>query len=355
MATKHEELEEYYRNQMRLGQVSAGQQLPAETEIAEQFCVSRHTVRQALATLEQEGYIRKVRGKGSFFSGILPQKKQKNIAVLTTYISDYIFPSIICGIEQELRERGYNLLLFNSNNQLSVEQECLKRIAENPMIQGVIVEPCQSAGNRLEKSFLDMFSSGVKQCLTIHTKYRNYDSACVSVDDEEGGYQQTKYLLDLGHTEIAAVFKVDDMQGIHRRAGYLRAMREYGVAVREEFLGEYVSDNQGVYLSDYRKRIVTAQNRPTALVCYNDKVALRMIDEMRNDGIACPQELSIVGFDDSGLAVSSDVKLTTIRHPKQELGIRAAKCMIDMIEGRIERPEYQYRAELIVRESAMRI
>lgn len=124
--TKHELIENYYISLIEENKVSAGDQLPSENEIANLFNVSRHTVRQALTYLVQEGWIYKERGKGSFYSNKKTNEVKKNVAVLTTYISDYIFPKIISGIEEELRRKGYNLLLFNSNNDIENERRCLR-------------------------------------------------------------------------------------------------------------------------------------------------------------------------------------------------------------------------------------
>ena len=93
--TKHEIIEKYYINLIEENKVSSGEQLPSEHEIATLFNVSRHTVRQALSYLVQEGWIYKERGKGSFYSNKKTTEIKKNVAVLTTYISDYIFPKII--------------------------------------------------------------------------------------------------------------------------------------------------------------------------------------------------------------------------------------------------------------------
>lgn len=354
VGTKHEVIEQYYIEQMKNKSVKPGEKLPAESEIAEIFGVSRHTVRQALAYLSQEGWIIKERGKGSFFSEKKEEVRQKNIAVLTTYLSDYIFPKIIEGIEQELRSKGYNLLLFNSNNDQGSELQCLERIT-NQEIMGVIVEPAQSAINELDEVYLKRLVEKDIKCLAINAPYLNYNSAYVLVDDEQGGYKLTKYLLELGHTRIAGLFKVDDMQGIKRREGYIRALKEQSIEVDDELIGGYVTDNQGVYVNQFIKHLTAYKEKPTAIVCYNDKIALRVIGEVRAEEVKVPEELSVVSFDDSSAAVSSDIKLTTISHPKRELGIRAAKCMIDMIEGRMVCPQYTYGAKLIVRESCTRV
>ncbi|MDR3596236.1 GntR family transcriptional regulator [Clostridium sp.] len=352
--TKHEMIEKYYINLVEENKVSAGDQLPSENEIASLFNVSRHTVRQALTYLVQEGWIYKERGKGSFFSNKRPNEFKKNVAVLTTYISDYIFPKIISGIEEELRKKGYNLLLFNSNNDIQNERICFENII-NQDIAGLIVEPAQSTINNLHHDSIKKIEKNNIKYIAINANCDEENSAYIVVDDEQGGYKLTNYLLELGHRNIAAIFKADDLQGEKRRKGYIKALEEYGISFDKNIVGEYITDNQEMYIDQFTKKILSLENRPTAIFCYNDKVALRVIDNCRKENITVPKDLSIVSFDDSSLAVSSDVKLTTIKHPKEEMGIKAAKCIIDMIEGRIDKPQYTYSAELIVRDSCARV
>jgi GntR family transcriptional regulator of arabinose operon len=354
--TKHEIIEKYYINLVEESKVSAGEQLPSENEIASLFKVSRHTVRQALNYLVQEGWIYKERGKGSFFSNKKTNevKKNKNVAVLTTYISDYIFPKIISGIEEELRKKGYNLLLFNSNNDIENERVCFENII-NQDIAGLIVEPAQSTINNLHHDSIKKLEKENIKYIAINANCDEENSAYIVVDDEQGGYKLTNYLLELGHKNIAALFKADDLQGEKRRKGYLKALNEYDLNFNKSVVGEYITDNQEMYIDQFTKKILNLENRPTAIVCYNDKVALRVIENCRREGINIPKDLSIVSFDDSSLAISSDVKLTTIKHPKEQMGINAAKCIIDMIEGRIDKPQYTYSAELIVRDSCSRV
>lgn len=352
--TKHEFIENHYINLIEQNKVSAGEQLPSENEIAAMFNVSRHTVRQALNYLAQEGWIYKERGKGSFFSNKREKEKKKNVAVLTTYISDYIFPRIISGIEEELRKKGYNLLLFSSNNDIENEKVCLENIV-NQDIDGLILEPAQSSINNLSHECMNKFEQNNIKCIAINANCDDEELAYIIVDDEQGGYKLTHYLLELGHRSIAALLKVDDIQGERRRKGYIEALNEYGIKFDKAIVGEYITDNRDMYVDQFVKSILRFENRPTAIVCYNDQVALRVINNLRKEGIRIPEDMSIVSFDDSSLATSSDVKLTTIKHPKKEMGIQAAKCIIDMIEDRIEKPQYIYPAELIVRDSCKRL
>lgn len=96
------------------------------------------------------------------------------------------------------------------------------------------------------------------------------------------------------------------------------------------------------------------EERPTGWVTYNDELAVRLLDIVRSAGLSIPGDLSLVGFDDSFLATATEIKLTTIRHPKEELGFRAADTILSMIEEkgfREEDRQWIIPPELIIRES----
>ena len=123
----HHDLQE----QIRLGELRSGDRVPSENQLAAAYQVSRQTVRKALAILEQEGYIYAVHGKGTFVSErVRPEHKSHNIAVVTTYLSDYIFPRVIQGIDEVLTAQGYSILLKNTRNSRSQEARCLEELLQ---------------------------------------------------------------------------------------------------------------------------------------------------------------------------------------------------------------------------------
>lgn len=93
------------------------------------------------------------------------------------------------------------------------------------------------------------------------------------------------------------------------------------------------------------------ENRPTAFVCYNDELAVLLMEAVAESGLQVPEDVSIIGFDDSSLATASGTKLTTLTHPKTEMGQAAASQLIAMIEQGNRRRDTIYEPELIVRDS----
>lgn len=351
---KYMQIAEYFKREIMEGRISPGEKILSENEIVNRFKVSRHTVRQALIELEKYNYIYKEQGKGTFCSYTKNEEKvkKKTVAVLTTYISNYIFPSIISGIEEVLSSSGYSLLLFNTNNEKNKEGECLQKILEYDVV-GLIVEPTMSATENVNLKFYNKFKDRNIPYIMINACYKDLDSPYVVMDDIEGGYVLTKYLLQLGHKNIAGIFKVDDMQGVNRKEGYYKALKEFNLPVNEGIICKYETKQEFFSVYDFTCNTIRKNERPTAIVCYNDEVAVHALQAIRDEGLRVPEDISIVSYDDSYIATATEVKLTTVRHPKDEMGRRAARLLVDMIEGRVEKPYYVYRPELIVRNSSM--
>ena len=124
---KYFKLMEDLKEMILRGELRAGDKLPSENELSQQYAVSRQTVRKALSILENEGFIYAEHGRGTFCSELVRHTgNSKNIAVITTYISDYIFPRVIKGIDTVLTREGYSILLKNTKNSRSLEARCLE-------------------------------------------------------------------------------------------------------------------------------------------------------------------------------------------------------------------------------------
>jgi GntR family transcriptional regulator of arabinose operon len=171
------------------------------------------------------------------------------------------------------------------------------------------------------------------------------------MDDEKGGFIATQYLLKLGHKNIAGIFLSDDLQGIRRQAGFLSALKKYNVTINNEFLGNYQTEQMFSYPYNFTMNLLQKKNRPTAIVCYNDQIAIQIIEAIRRSNLKIPGDISLVGYDNSNLAVATEVKLTTVDHPKEEMGKRVARMIIDMINGKAKKPCFVYQPELIIRSS----
>lgn len=351
---KYEMVKNYIKHLLKENIISFGSKLPSEHELMDKFKVSRHTIRQAFSELTSEGYIFKEQGKGTFSNYRKEAKQKQIVAVLTTYMSAFVFPGILSGIEQILSDEGYMMLLSNTNNMKEREAQYLTSILEHNVV-GMIIEPTQSAHTNVNIKMLeDIKAKGIKSVF-INACYDNFDSSYVVMDDMRGGVMATEYLIQLGHRKIAGIFKTDDRQGVDRKTGYISALEKYNVPVDPGYIGEYGTVNMYDYPYMFAQSLFRKDESPTAFVCYNDQCAMMAVQAVNDKGLRVPDDVSVVGYDDSISIMQSDVKLTTILHPKKALGIQAAKYLIDMLDGNMEKPQMVYRPELIVRNSCRNI
>lgn len=344
------QIAEYFKTQITQGLISPGDQLLTESEIVSKFIVSRHTVRIALMQLEKSGYIYKEQGKGTFCSTRDKHTKKRTIAVIATYMSNYIFPSIIRGIEEVLSEAGYNLMLLNTNNEKPKEAECLLKIIDNDVV-GLIVESTMSAYENVNLKWYKELEKKDVPYIMMNAKYDELDPAYVIMDDVEGEYLITKYLLQLGHRKIAGIFKKDDIQGVNRQLGYKKAMSEFGITISDEFINNFETKELAFTPYEFTTNLIHKKERPTAIACYNDQIATYVLEAVRDAGLRIPEDISITGYDDSDIAIATELKFTTVIHPKEEMGRRTARLLINMIEEKAKKPTYIYKPELLIRYS----
>lgn len=366
--TKYSMVKNWIKSRVLDGTFEPHQKISSESELMKQFNVSRHTVRLALGDLVNEGLLYKEQGSGTFVSDRLSkpqpitQFNKKNIAIVVTYISDYIFPSIIRGAERVLSKEGYQVSLFSTNNDHDNEKRILETIIEQ-RFDGAIIEPTKSAiANPNINYYLNLEALNIPYVM-INAYYDELEPISVTLNDEKGGFLQTEHLIKSGHKNILGFFKTDDMQGMKRMKGFIKAHREYNLPINPKNIITYTTSEKNTKPAEYLNDILTSSSdRPTGIICYNDELAMKLLDVIRQNNLQVPSDISIVGFDNSFLSEVSEVKLTTIEHPKTDLGIMAAKMILNLVQNgrnlkqKDENSEsYVFEPELIVRYSTKKI
>lgn len=350
---KHEYLRYEIKKLIEDNKLEPGDKLPTELEFQTKYDVSRHTVRSALAYLENEGLIYKEQGLGSFVGHPNGKNKTKEIGVITTYISDYIFPYIIRGIENELTKKGYSMILTSTNNDIDLEKRAVQMMIDRN-VDGIIVEPTKSAYyNPNIGLYLKLKELGIP-LIMINAVYEEIDIPSVMTDDFKSGYIATKELIENNHINIGGIFKIDDRQGKERLKGYMQACYEFGI--------EYNSDNVLVYEKEPMDEILKNQvddmireNRVTGIVCYNDKLTIEVLDIIWGNGYNVPEDISIVSHDNSYLSEMTKAHISTIDHPKTKLGKCAAEKIIDSIENKTEIVSKVFDTKLIKKDSVLKL
>ena len=333
--------------------LSADDRFLSENELCAIHNVSRQTVRQALNILENQDVICRVRGSGTFVkaTGIMPVGRQANIGLISTYFSDYIFPGIVTGIESVLKKNNTGMQLAITHNQVCEEAQALKDMMAHG-VSGLIIEPSKSAlPNSNIKIYEEIRSKNIP-VVFFNAKYPWADFPCVSMDDVKAGRIVTDYLFDSGHKKVCGIFALDDMQGHNRYQGFVESCIEHNISNAEQNVLWYSTSELSTLFRLSENRIMTLLRSATAVVCYNDRLALDLMNFCRMHKINIPDDISITGIDDSKLATICDVQLTTAKHPHQLLGEKAAEKLLDMIKrpGR-KTDDFIFKPELVVRDS----
>lgn len=352
---KYEAIADWAKKQIAEKGMGQGEQFYSENELCDIHNVSRQTVRQALALLEQQGVLTKRRGAGTFVSlaDPAPGLQGRKVGVISTLFSDYIFPSIVTGLDLVLKQNEVTMQLSITQNRVAEETRALKAMLDQN-VSGLIVDPSKSA---LPNPNRDLYEEAERRGIPVvffNAKYSWAHFPCAAMDDVRAARIVTDYLFSLGHTNITAILSLDDMQGRLRYQGFMESFKAHGADNAEESVLWYASGELQSLFSSQRERVNSLLSRSTAVVCYNDNVAIKFLGYCRELEIKVPEELSVVGIDDSKLARICEVPLTTARHPHQELGECAANMLLDMMKNPGKKvPDHIFEPKLIVRSSAV--
>ncbi|EEI70979.1 transcriptional regulator, GntR family [Lentilactobacillus hilgardii ATCC 27305] len=360
METKYVMVKKSLKHHIINGKYKINEKIPTESELMAIYSVSRYTIRRAVGDLEHEGYIYRVQGGGMYVNDwinnkVRSERSNQSIGVITTHIADYIFPNIISGIDQVISDAGYSLLLGNTHDEHDNERHNLLNMLDNDVL-GFIIEPTRST---LENPNLDVYQMIIqsgKPAVFINAHYPELDFPYVEVADTASEKKLMDYLLDHGHERVLGVFQVDDMQGVNRMNGYIRSYQTHpNVASSGDIMMYRSGDDINDVLRKIKNRVEVPDNaRPTAIVCYNDQLAMEVIGMLGKEGFDIPGDISVAGFDDYEISKYINPGITTMIHPKRLLGETAAKMLIDMINKKEHRSKV-FDAELVVRDSTKAI
>lgn len=308
-----------------------GTLLPTEEQLTKLYDVSRQTVRKSLSILEEKGLIEKKQGCGSVVTMKNPAADSGKVAVIATYIDDYIFPVQLGGAVEVLAKKHFSAVLSATGNRICTERKILKDIIREP-VAGILVEGTKTAFPNPNIDLYKKISDMKIPIVFFNSCYKELDGTlCISADNRKGGYDLTSYLLAKGHKSIAAVFKADDIQGHQRYSGYISAMFDHNI---------YISDSKTIwYTTETKERIfegsdlLSSIGDATAVVCYNDEIAFNLIKYLTACGKSVPRDIAVVSFDNSSLSEISPVKITSLSCGVN-LGETAAKKLMDILGGR---------------------
>lgn len=340
LALKYKEIAAQLRRQILDGMYPAGTLLPTEQQLCIIHGASRQTIRTALQCLTEEGLIQRRQGSGSRVMDLqeIPLPPQRTIAIITTNITDYIFPGVLREAEAVLSANNCAALLYATSNQVSQERRILLDLLSQKKIDGLLVEGTKTALPNPNLDLYRKFQARNIPLVFFHGGYRDLEGSISIMDDNyNGGRQLVEYLLSKGHTRIAGLFKNDDLQGHQRYAGFIDAQRDLNLPMDDQKIFWYSTENKDLMNSQspiWDTLIAPILRGCTAVVCYNDQIANPLIEYLTARGVSIPKQLAVVSFDNSFYSSLSSCRITSLSHGQYNVGRIAAEALMQLFEGK---------------------
>ena len=278
----------------------------------------------------------------------LKMRRSLTIGMLIPDITNPFFPGMVRGAEDRLHESGYTLVLADTDNDPAQD-----RLHRDVMLERQVDGLLLATSRRRDAVVEELAASDVPFVLVNRTVDRGRVAAVIP-DDHAGTALAVEHLYDLGHRVIGQVSGPPlTTSGSRRAAGVIAAVHAQGLEPGPSAEASAFTIDAG---REAAGSVLDTDPRPTAIVAGNDLIAIGVLDAAAARGLSCPQDFSLVGFNDMAFVDRLRPPLTTVRIDEYELGLRAARLLLSLIEDpTTPRETVMLAPELVVRASTSRV
>ncbi len=274
----------------------------------------------------------------------LALNRSHTIALIVSDILNPKYMEIAKGVEDVAHSKGYNILLCNTEGSLEKEKEYIE-IMSNRMVDGIIL-----SNTRIDSK--EIYNITQKKIPVVSIGKTVKDLFNVYIDDEEGAYEATKHLIDIGYKDIGFISgPMNQNENKEKKKGYEKAIAEAELKIVKGYIQEGESNLNGGYIT--AKRLIKKHPNIRAIFIANDLMAISALDAIKSEGLRIPEDIAIVGFDNIAMSALVEPKLTTISQPIYKMGLMASRMLLEQIETPEEDSPQQIllQTKLKVRES----
>lgn len=261
---------------------------------------------------------------------------------------------ILFAVEKELSKKSFSMIVSAIDNSVPSSRGMPSCIIERK-VDGVIIA---ESGQILSTYIAAVLAAGIPTVM-IDPSSIKFKIDYVLADNYYGGYEVARYLLDKGHRKVGFVGDIDYALSFSERyRGFVDAIRDYRIEQKDINIEEFhITSGRGdsyIPLSGaHLEKILRMDNRPTALMCANDPVAFSTLEIIESLGLSCPDDVSIIGFDNVNKCQCLVPALTSVDACKSMLGTRAVQLLIRRMNEPDLRPEYVTLSTQIVERSSV--
>ncbi len=302
--------------------------------------VNADTARKVLRAAESLGY------QPNPIARSLKTAKTNTVGVVIPDLTNPLFPPIVRGIEDVLSPAGYNAYIVNTDNDAQREEAQIESLRSR-QVEGLIV----ATARRDHPLLVRLHGQGMRMVL-VNRKVDQLELPSVTADDAGGTQLAVAHLAALGHRRVLHLAGPSDTStGVARSRAFRHAVRDHGLDEDPALVVEsdHWSEADGARAL---RGVLDSGLEFTAIVAGNDLLALGCYDVFAERGVRCPEEVSVVGFNDMPFAARFQPPLTTIHIPHYEIGKAAAELMLERLQDPDSPPgEIRLEPHLVVRDS----
>ncbi|BBH24094.1 hypothetical protein Back11_54390 [Paenibacillus baekrokdamisoli] len=320
------------KRKIAVGELKPHDSLPTQIELAKAYNTSEITSRRALSDLVQEGFVYRIRGKGSFVQENPASAGSQSIRVIYLAHRNYevnlfnhpFFTDMFEGIKEVCKENGIDFYLWDMGDDYE--------LPDDPQA-GIIL---LTSKDDFDLTRLTSWQEENRHIITVHFYYPHLGIPYVIVDNLTGGYLATQHLLSLGHRRIGVILTGGSIVDLNqefslRLQGYRLALSQHQIPFDSDLIAVMNGNLERADMGDegFRK-LMELSDPPTAVFATSDYKAIGALNAARDLGLKVPDDISIMGYDDVKISEYIYPRLSTVNQNTRKLGERAAEILLDL-------------------------
>ena len=284
--------------------------------------ISEKTINKVNQVMDELDY------QPSSVAAALTGKKTYTIGVLVPDISNPFFAEVARAFENSAQGSGYTLILCSTDHQTKREHEYIDLLFKK-QVDGIII-----ATELNDYKLVKKIVNRDLPLVLFTVDHPSITTHVVTTDDMRGGYLAGSYLTQKGHTSLTIMMEKDRKSSLGRLNGFKQALTDSGISLDDDAIISCYSTVEDSKRAS--KELLNLPNRPTAVFACTDLIAICLMNEARKQGLSIPEDLSIIGFDNTIYAEIADPGLTTIEQPIKQM----AACTFEQLLKTMEMKEH---------------
>ncbi|MET3729153.1 LacI family transcriptional regulator [Fictibacillus halophilus] len=292
---------------------------------------SEETKKKVQRSIEALGYQPNAIARG------LINKRTQTIGVLFPDVSGMLSSEVLEGVENAAHDGGFSVIVCNTTSSGKRTVKYL-RLLQEKRVDGIIF-----ASEDVKEEYYKIFQEMKVPVVLVSTASPKYDLPFVRVNDFDGAFQATEYLIRKGHKEIGMIGGSDEdpIAGVPRMQGFQKALESNGLSFTEN----HITKNEGYRFQNGKESLPSLLKKlpgMTALFAASDEMAIGAMSAAHQLGIKVPEELSIIGYDNLKIAEMCYPPLTTVSQPLKDMGQTSGEMLVSLIKGEQQEAKSRY-------------